>query len=80
MVVCVMCACVYTLIYTFTIHMCIQFRDRGEYDLQLVACSGHGKNGAITVLQVWAVPRVYHYLRFWSHLIEKCTSSYCNHL
>lgn len=30
----------------------LQFTDRGEYDLQLVACSGHGKNGALTVLQV----------------------------
>ena len=30
----------------------LQFTDRGEFDLQLVACSGHGKNGALTVLQV----------------------------
>lgn len=30
----------------------LQFTDRGEFDLQLVACSGHGKNGALSVLQV----------------------------
>ena len=30
----------------------VQFTDKGGADLELVTCSGHGKNGALCILQV----------------------------
>lgn len=30
----------------------IQFADKGGPDLELVTCSGHGKNGSLCILQV----------------------------
>ena len=35
------------------IYIHIQFVDKGGPDLELVTCSGHAKNGALCILQVW---------------------------
>ena len=36
----------------------LQFSESQDSDVELVSCCGYGKNGALTVLQVWSVALV----------------------
>ena len=46
----------YILTLKISLSVCVytfQFADKGGTDLELVTCSGHGKNGALCILQVY---------------------------